>query len=53
MQRVKMVWNCRADKKRRNQVKIIVVVFLGAFQTHDTVVRSRWVQAMLGQSFLI
>ena len=48
-----MVWKCKADKKRGNQVKIIVVVFLGAFQTHNTVIRSRWVRAMLGQSFLI
>ena len=49
----KMVWNCKDGEKRKNQVRMIVVVFLGAFRTDSTVVCSRWVRAMLGQSFLI
>ena len=48
-----MVQACRGGEKRKNQIGVIFVVFQGAFQTDTTVIRSRWVRAMLGGSFLI
>ena len=53
LRREEMVWHRKDGERRKNQVRIFMVVVLGAFRTDSTVIRSRWVRAMLDQSCLI